>query len=286
MFFCKFITESSPNLEVTSLKDVVSSQVLSAVTDSNEDHKTYQLDDQPEISFVPQAVKTKGVKSVAKSSYSDLKSVKAHRAGGAEGHEQLTSVSLHSVNLTPANEFVSFNVHDSTVKSANVTLRKQSRETFLMGTEVGKASERSTPQVTVQPFMIEEAPVRDDGQSDWSLSSNGSAVPNKLHFSSYHHKKTNLLNMHSLSGHSVENLDFGSHSGNDSDVTVYKEIAKKPTDVKPKLNTHSNISKSREPIPGSDGVKNYRHCSKSLFSEFKMCLKDSGLDSPLPQIQK
>ncbi|XP_062856378.1 centrosomal protein of 152 kDa [Trichomycterus rosablanca] len=282
------IQDASPNLEASKielgLKGVVSSQSLSA--ESNEHHKTHQVNYHPETSYATQTVKIKEVKPVGKSSYSDFKSVKAHSAKGPERPEQLTPGSLHSVNLASGNEFASSSVHNSTVNSANVTLRKQSREMFLMGTEAGKASERLTPQVTVQPFLIEEAPVRDDGQSDWSLSSNGSAVIHDFHFSSsYRSKLPNLLNIHSLTGHSVEHLDFGSHLGDDSDVTVYKEIAKKPSDMKPKLNTHSKASKSREPIPGSE-EENYRLCPKSLFSEFKMCLKDSGIDSPLPLLQK
>ncbi|KAL7867924.1 hypothetical protein SRHO_G00093080 [Serrasalmus rhombeus] len=175
-------------------------------------------------------------------------------------------------------------------------LRKQSREMYLIGTESGKANERLTPQVAVEPFLIEEAPVRDDGQSDWSLSSNGSTFTNLLTSSypsrnlfltsSYPSRNAEPLRPSSLMNPSVDNLDFESCLGDNSDVTVYKEIVKKSSYVKPKQGAGHKSKKSREPTPGSEGERIHRLCPKSLFSELKICQQDSGFDSPLSLIQK
>uniref|UniRef100_A0A4W4G9E0 CEP152 CEP63 binding coiled coil domain-containing protein n=1 Tax=Electrophorus electricus TaxID=8005 RepID=A0A4W4G9E0_ELEEL len=180
--------------------------------------------------------------------------------------------------------FASSSVHSGDIGTTNVTLRKQSRDMYLIGNESGKAL---TPQLAADPSLVEEAPVRDDGQSDWSLSSNGSTFTNHVYLTtSYPSKNADAVRLLSVAGPQVNDLDFGSTLGDNSDVTVYKEIVKKPACVKPKRGTSITASKVREPTPGSEEQRIHRLCPKSLFSEFKVRQQDSGFDSPLSQIQK
>ncbi|XP_026775518.3 centrosomal protein of 152 kDa isoform X2 [Pangasianodon hypophthalmus] len=231
------------------------------------------------------AAQTAKMKTTGKASQPDFKSVKTNAANGPEVKEPATPQTLHSCDPKPFCDFASSSAHFSTVSSVNVTLRKHSREEYLMGTEAGKASERFTPQVTAESFLIEEAPVRDDSQSDWSLSSNGSTFTNNIHLTSSYPSK-NPGPMNSLTGPTVDDLDFGGIIGDNSDVTVYKEIARKPSGVKPKKHAGIKMTKSREPIPGSEDEAIRKACPKSLLSQFKICQQDSGFDSPVSLIQK
>lgn len=217
----------------------------------------------------------------------NLNSAKTNAAKGPEVTEHATLKSQHSPHPKSFGEIASSSVHFSTVGSVNVTLRKHSREEYLMGAEAGKASERFTPQATVQPLLLEEAPVRDDGQSDWSLSSNGSTFTSNIHLMhSYTGKNSEPVNSLSQSGPAEDDLDFGSTIGSNSDVTVYKEIARKTSGVKPMKNTGIKLTKSRQPIPGSEDVAIRKACPKSLLSQFTLCQQDSGFDSPVSKIQK
>ncbi|XP_027028950.2 centrosomal protein of 152 kDa isoform X1 [Tachysurus fulvidraco] len=216
-----------------------------------------------------------------KASRTNLNPVKTN-AEGPEVTEQATLKTQHSPHAKSFGEIASPSVHFSTVGSVNVTLRKHSREEYLMGAEAGKASERFTPQATVHPLLLEEAPVRDDGQSDWSLSSNGSTFTSNIHLMhSYPGKNSEPLNSLSQSGPAEDDLDFGSTIGDNSDVTVYKEIARKTSGVKPMKNTGIKLTKSRQPIPGSEDVAIRKACPKSLLSQFTLCQQDSGFDSPV-----
>lgn len=229
---------------------------------------------------------TAKIKTAGKAPQPDFKSVKITAAKGPGVTEPTTPYSLHSAHPKPCCDFASPSTHCSTVGSGNVTLRKHSREEYLMRTEAGKASDPFTPQVTVGPFLIEEAPVRDDSQSDWSLSSNGSAFTNNIYLaSSFPSKNPKPVNTFSLTEPAVDQLDFESTTGDNSDVTVYKEIVKKPSGVKPKKYTGIKMTKSREPIPGSEDETIRKVCAKS-FSQFKICQQDSGFDSPVSLIQK
>ncbi|XP_053498224.1 centrosomal protein of 152 kDa isoform X2 [Ictalurus furcatus] len=264
-----------------------SSQSHSAITESHKvcrNEQRQQMKVLAETSSVGQTVK---MRTAGKASRPDFKSVKTNAAKGTEITEPTTPRSLHHHPPKSFCDFASSHVHFNTVDSVNVTLRKHSREEYLMRTEAGKASESFTPRVAVEPFLIEEAPVRDDGQSDWSLSSNGSTFSNNIHLtSSYPSKTPQPVSSFSLTGPAVDELDFGSTIGDNSDVTVYKEIAKKPFGVKPKKYAYSKMTKSRDPIPGSEDEMSRKTCPKSLLSQFKMSQQDSGFDSPVSLIQK
>nr|XP_009296420.1 centrosomal protein of 152 kDa isoform X2 [Danio rerio] len=164
-------------------------------------------------------------------------------------------------------------VFDSDIKTPNVTLRKQSREMCMGGGfESGRAE-----LLANRPFLIEEAPVRDDGQSDWSLTSNSSSV----HLTSSYPGSEKPLLVNSIGG-----LDFERSIGDNSDVTIYKEIIQPQSYSKPNVFVDRRTNKHREPIPGSEGHGVRKMCPKSLFSELKVHQQDSGFDSPLALLQK
>ncbi|XP_036432002.1 centrosomal protein of 152 kDa [Colossoma macropomum] len=283
--------ETSANDHAAKVSAAASSQSLSFRTESRENCKneqTHQICSVTELECATQKSKLRGIAPAGEVTQLDFKkSVRADGGKGPEVTKQVTPVSPLLCNPKPPGDFASYTTHIDVVSNANVTFRKQSREMYLMGTESGKAKERLTPQVAVEPFLIEEAPVRDNGQSDWSLSSNGSTFTNNIHLTtSYPSKNAEPVRPFSLLNPSVDDLDFGSCLGDNSDVTVYKEIVKKPSYVKPKQRAGLKSTKSREPTPGSEGEKIHRLCPKSLFSELKICQQDSGFDSPLSLIQK
>lgn len=289
-----FITESSAksmeNPKVNppaKLSCVASSQSHSAMTESQKVCRNEQRQQMKVPTEISSAAQTTKMKTAGKTSQSDFKPVKKNAAKGHEITEPATPQSLHSPHPKSFCDFASSSAHFNTVSSINVTLRKHSREEYLMGTEAGKANERVAPEVPVKPFQFEEAPVRDDSQSDWSLSSNGSTFTNNIHLiSSYPNYNPEPVNPLLLTGTAEDDLDFGSTVGDNSDVTVYKEIVKKPTGVKPKKYTSIKMTKSREPIPGSEAEAIHKSCPKGSLSQFKICQQDSGFISPVSLIQK
>ncbi|XP_043084683.1 centrosomal protein of 152 kDa [Puntigrus tetrazona] len=164
--------------------------------------------------------------------------------------------------------FAHDSIFNSDIKTPNVTLRKHSREMYMEG--LGEPS-------SVQPFLIEEAPVRDDGHSDWSLTSNGSVFINNVHLTSSYPEPGKPLSVNSA-------LDFGSSIGDNSDVTIYKEIVKPPSYPPPGVCVDRKTKKRREQIPGSEGHGVWKICPK--LSELKVRQQDSGFDSPLALLQK
>ncbi|RXN26207.1 centrosomal protein of 152 kDa [Labeo rohita] len=213
-------------------------------------HQIYSLTD---TNYTSMTAKQKGVKSKAIEPDS-LKPKETFTVG------QVTQKHTH---------FAHDSVFNSDVRTPNVTLRKQSREMFLEGFESGR-----TEPSSVQPFLIEEAPVRDDGQSDWSLTSNGSNFSN-IHLTSSYPEPGKPFSVSC-------GLNFGSSIGDNSDVTIYKEIVQPPSYSKP---DDRRTNKQREPVPGSEG-HGVKKCPKSLFSELKVRQQDSGFDSPLALLQK
>lgn len=272
-------TETSSNSTENSKVDrpakvscAPSSQSHPAKTESHKVSRNEQRQHWKVLTETGSTTRTPKMKTAGKASWFNLNSEKMNAAKGPEVTEPLQSPHPKSS--------CEIGVHFNTVDSVNVTLRKPSREEYLMGTEAGKASEHFTPRVTVEPFLLKEAPVRDDSQSDWSLSSNGSTFTSNIHLThSYPSKHPDPLNFESFPDPTVD-LDFGSTIGDNSDVTVYKEIAKKPPRVKPMKNADVKLTKNRQPIPGSEDEAIRKACPKSLLSQFKLCQQDSGFDSP------
>ncbi|XP_046715991.1 centrosomal protein of 152 kDa isoform X2 [Silurus meridionalis] len=276
-------TEDSKVDHLAKVSGAPSSQSRSTVTVSHKVCRNEQRQQMKVLTETSSAAQTDKIKTAGKASQPDFKSVKTNAAKVPDVPEPVTPHSLHSHHPKSFRDFASSSAHFSSVGSVNVTLRKQSREEYLTGTETGKASERLTPQVADEPFLVEEAPVRDDGQSDWSLSSNGSIFINNIHLTSSHPgKHPEPVKSFSLTGPTLDDLDFGSTAGDNSDVTVYKEIVKKPS----KKYTGIKLTKTREPIPGSEDEAIRKTCTKSLLPQFRICQQDSGFDSPASLIQK
>ncbi|XP_076863525.1 centrosomal protein of 152 kDa [Brachyhypopomus gauderio] len=261
-----------------------SGQSLSVTAENQEDCKKNQVRHIRSVTETKHALhraKRGGLALGDKTSPPDLLgSVRGSAADGLGVAEHVTPVSLHHRAPKALADVASSSVPNGDVSSANVTLRKQSRDVYLIGRESGRTT---SPQVAGDPSLIEEAPVRDAAQSDWSLSSNGPTCTN-VYLTNYPSK--NVVRPLLVAGLPVHDLDFGSTLGDDSDVTVYKEMVKKPTCLKPKQGTGVHTTTAREPIPGSEKERIHALCTKNLFSEFKVRQQDSGFDSPSSHIQK
>ncbi|XP_030621163.1 centrosomal protein of 152 kDa [Chanos chanos] len=237
--------------------------------------------------------KLSGTKSASKSSHlGHLKTGRLKSPKDSDTKPNISQPLLQSFKHTsligsgPSSAQCVFNADTSV---ANVTVRQQGRETYLPGMESRRSDDRLTGRTTVEPFHIEEPPVKDDGQREWSLSSSsGSDFSHQIPLSSFPGKRTEPVKPFSVTARSAEDLDdFGSLLGENSDATVYKEIVKGPPYSQLKSCTSTGIHGSREPIPGFEGEEvSHRLCSKNLFSELTVHHQDSGFDSPQCLLQK
>ncbi|XP_051548227.1 centrosomal protein of 152 kDa-like isoform X3 [Myxocyprinus asiaticus] len=242
------------------------------------DKKIHQIYSLTETNFPAMTAKQKGIKQTSKGI--ELESLKSGMPYGPKDTEVVGKVPHNSQKCTQGgfatcSKVVDDGIFNSDVKTPNVTLRKQSREMFMEGFECGRTDH------SIKPFLIEEDPVRDDGQSDWILTNNSSIFMNNIHLTSSYPQPGKPF---SMNGPSLGGLDFGSTIGDNSEVTVYQEIVKPPS--KPNVCADSRTSKNRGQIPGSEAESVRKMCPKSLFSELKVCQRDSGLDSPLALLQK
>lgn len=122
-----------------------------------------------------------------------------------------------------------------------------------------------------RPLLIQEAPVREEKQTDWSLTSNDSdSGPNAAR------PRRKAEPLRPFSANSASDADIralGVAAPDNSDLTVNKEIPKQLPQTE---NKKAKKSLAREPIPGSDGDV----FSRPLFSELRQRQQDSGFDSP------
>ncbi|XP_028264375.1 centrosomal protein of 152 kDa isoform X2 [Parambassis ranga] len=167
-----------------------------------------------------------------------------------------------------------------TASPSHVSVRSRSRE--LQGEDSSKAPHHLDSEQQGKPFIIQEAPVRDDKQTDWSMTSSDSVTGFNFPRLSYSDRKVEPVKPFCMSAASAGGMgDFGSLTPDMSDLTVYNEIAKKTphteTRVLAKRSTH------REPTPGSECETQQGACSRPLFSELRLHQQDSGFDSPFYQ---
>ncbi|KAM4618221.1 centrosomal protein of 152 kDa [Polymixia lowei] len=175
-------------------------------------------------------------------------------------------------------------VPTSQVNISNMSLRSKSREAYLQGVDSGKADDFLDSDPQSKRFLIQEPPVRDEGQSDWSAVSNGSNAASQVPALSYSGSRVAPVTPFPLRAASPVDLgEFGSLAPDISDVTVYNELAKVPPYTKTLNFPSAKMSTRREPIPGSEGDRQNRVCSKTLFSQIRQCQQDSGFDSPFSQ---
>ncbi|XP_051975841.1 centrosomal protein of 152 kDa-like [Xyrauchen texanus] len=241
---------------------------------NGKDKNIRQIYSVTETNYPTMTAKQKGIIPTSKGFSSEF--LKSGMPYGPKDNEMVCKVQHNSQKHTQdgfatCSKVIDDDIFNSDVKTPNVTLRKQSREGF----EYGRTNQ------SLKPFLIEEDPVRDDGQSDWSLTSNSSNFINNIHLTSSYPEPGNLF---SMNGPSLGGLDFGSSIGDNSDVTIYTEIVKPLS--KPNVCADIRTSKNRGPIPGSEGDCVRKMCPKSLFSELKVCQQDSGFDSPLGLLKK
>ncbi|XP_054865355.1 centrosomal protein of 152 kDa isoform X2 [Amphiprion ocellaris] len=187
---------------------------------------------------------------------------------------QTVHTNLHSYKPAPQK------AASSHVDLVNVSVRSKSRELYLQGGESSKSDSRLQSQQQSKPFLIQEAPVRDENQTDWSMTSSDSDfhVPRL----SYSGRKVEPVKPFTLSAASVSDMrEFGGLTPDASDMTVYNEITKKTPHAE--AFAQAKMSTRREPTPGSECEKQQGVCSRPLFSELRQCRQDSGFDSPFYQ---
>ncbi|XP_021163132.2 centrosomal protein of 152 kDa isoform X2 [Fundulus heteroclitus] len=160
-----------------------------------------------------------------------------------------------------------FNSSQQTSSPSHVDLdslhvRGKGAEWFLQGGDSGSAESARQSR----PFLIQEAPVRDEKQSG---SDAGPHVPRP----SSSGRKDGPGRPHTETG------GFGGLTPDASDLTVYRDIPRQT----PPTESGSQARKSlvREPTPGSERERGV--CSRLLFSELRRRQQDSGFDSPVYQ---
>ncbi|KAM4734564.1 centrosomal protein of 152 kDa isoform 2-T4 [Anableps anableps] len=160
--------------------------------------------------------------------------------------------------------------------------RGKSTEWFLQKGDSSKAGSHLDSARQNRPFLIQEAPVRDEKQTDWSRTSNDSDTGPHLPTLSHPGRKVEPLSPFSVNSASdSEKGALGSLTPDASDLTVYKEIPKHSPQSE--NNTQAKKSRVREPIPGSECESEREVCSRLLFSELRQRQQDSGFDSPFHQ---
>lgn len=124
-----------------------------------------------------------------------------------------------------------------------------------------------------QALLLQEAPVRDERRSDWSLTSSDSEQGLQVPMRPWSERRAEPLTRFSTSA--GERGDFGGLTPDVSDVTVYKDIAKKTP--------RGKMSPHRQPTPGSEAGSQLGAPGRPLFSELRQRQQDSGFDSPFCQ---
>uniref|UniRef100_A0A1A8MQ18 Centrosomal protein 152kDa n=1 Tax=Nothobranchius pienaari TaxID=704102 RepID=A0A1A8MQ18_9TELE len=151
------------------------------------------------------------------------------------------------------------------VNFVSLSVRGRDLEWHMQGSDSNKESGRQN-----KPFLVQEAPVREEKPSDWSVVSSDSNVVSRL---SYLGRKVEPVRPFSVSAGSASGIrEFGGLTPDASDLTVYKDIP--TTEPLPK-------SSNREPIPGSECEAELGG-SRPPFSELRR-QQDSGFDSPFYQ---
>lgn len=167
---------------------------------------------------------------------------------------------------------------------SSVSLRSKSREQHLQAGDPNRVDNHLDSEQQTKLFLIQEAPVRDEKQTNWSMTSSDCDISFQVPRFSYTGRKVEPVKPFSVSAASASDLgDFGGLTPNVSDLTVYNEIAKKTPHIETLNFPSAKMSTHREPTPGSEGEKEQGVCSRPLFSELRQRQQDSGFDSPFYQ---
>ncbi|XP_044212391.1 centrosomal protein of 152 kDa [Thunnus albacares] len=172
----------------------------------------------------------------------------------------------------------------SQVDFACVSVRSKNRELYLQGGECVIADKRLNSERQSKPPLCQEAPVRDEKRTDWSMTSSDSDMDFQVPRLSYSGRRVEPVRPFSVSAASATDFkEFGSLTPDASDLTVYNEIAKKTPHTQTLNHPKAKMSAHRQPTPGSEGEKQHGVGSRPLFSELRQCQQDSGFDSPFFQ---
>lgn len=171
----------------------------------------------------------------------------------------------------------------SQVDFGSASVRSKSRELYLQGADSSKAEKGLNSGRQSKPFAVQEAPVRDKTQTDWSMTSSDSDSGFQVPRLSFSGRKVEPVKPFSVSTASARDFgEFGGFTPDVSDVTVYNEIAKKTPHTKTNVH-HAKMGTHREPTPGSEADGQRGVCPRPLFSELRQHQQDSGFDSPFYQ---
>nr|XP_019934625.1 PREDICTED: centrosomal protein of 152 kDa [Paralichthys olivaceus] len=167
----------------------------------------------------------------------------------------------------------------SQVNLVGAPVRSKSRDLYPPGADNQPDSDQQS-----KAFLFQEAPVRGEKHTDWSMTSSDSDKSFQVPRLSFSGRKVEPVKPFSVSVTSAGIFkEFGGLSPDASDLTVYNEIAKKTPQTQT-LNLPSvKMSTHREPTPGSEAEQQQRVASRPLFSELRQRQQDSGFESPLYQ---
>ncbi|XP_029910423.1 centrosomal protein of 152 kDa isoform X2 [Myripristis murdjan] len=172
----------------------------------------------------------------------------------------------------------------SQVGFASSSLRSKSRDLYLQGGNTVKAGDHFDSERQSKPLLIQDTPVRDERQSNWSIISDDSNAGFQIPTLSYSGRKVEPVKPFSLHAPSpTDPGEFGSFTTDFTDITVYNEITKMPHHNTALNFPCTKMSTHREPTPGAEGENQQGVCSKALFSELRQHQQDSGFDSPFYQ---
>ncbi|XP_034541724.1 centrosomal protein of 152 kDa isoform X3 [Notolabrus celidotus] len=201
---------------------------------------------------------------------------RTEEASTAAGIKHQTSTHSHLRALNPSQQMSS----SSQVDCVDVSVRNKNRELYLQG---GNPKAIDLQQQS-QPFVVQEAPVREEKRTDWRLTSSDSETGLQVARLSNSGRKVEPVKPFSASPSSACDFrEFGGLTPDVSDLTVYNEIAKRTPHIQTSNFPNAKLSSHREPTPGSEGKKQQGVCSKPVFSELRQRQQDSGFDSPFYQ---
>ncbi|XP_044048971.1 centrosomal protein of 152 kDa isoform X2 [Siniperca chuatsi] len=213
-------------------------------------------------------------------SHQDISATGKEEASVDAGLKLQTAAHTHLRSYKPSQQMAS----PSLVDFVSVSVRSKSRELYLQGVDSSKADNRCDTERQSKPFLIQEAPVRDEKRTDWSMTSSDSDTGFQVSTISYSGRKVEPVKPFSVSAASAGDFgEFGGLTPDFSDMTVYNEIAKTAPYTQTLNFHHAKMSTHREPTPGSEGEKQHGVCSRPLFSELRQRQQDSGFDSPFYQ---
>ncbi|XP_059192058.1 centrosomal protein of 152 kDa [Centropristis striata] len=202
-------------------------------------------------------------------SHQDISASGKEEASGDAGLKHQIAGHTHFQSYKPSPQTASL----SQVDFVDMSVRSKSRELCLQGVDSSNTdSKRQNKQL-----LIQEAPVREERRTDWSMTSSDSDTGFQVSRLSYSGRKVEQVKPFSVSAVSASDSgEFGGLTPDVSDLTVYNEIAKKTPHTQ-------SMSSHREPTPGSEGESRHGGFSRPLFSELRQRQQDSGFHSPFYQ---